>query len=130
MPVLAIVSHLSLVHPDMFPTAITVLCIHALKTLAAVGPAFSHDVPLSSKLLVTLKTAEMLHVPATPFSLRTLIRKDDLITGSTAWFQGLGMMTSTVHFLVLIEVDEINEKFLARGTFEAGWMPCNVVTRS
>lgn len=48
MPVLALISHLALVQADVFPTAITVLCMAGLIAGAAVGTALSHDIALPS----------------------------------------------------------------------------------
>lgn len=46
--------------------------------MQTVGPAISHNVALSSKLPVTLKTRKVFHVPRTTLSLCALISKDYL----------------------------------------------------
>jgi len=78
MPMLTFVSHLSLVHSNVFCACITELGKHSLKTHTTKWPPFLHDVTLTTELGVTLKTREVLHVPATSFSLCTLISKDNL----------------------------------------------------
>lgn len=78
MPVLPIMCHLALVHPDMLSASVTILSKHILKARAAVGPAVSHDVPLATQLPVTLQAAEVLHVPTASFSFCTLVSKNHL----------------------------------------------------
>lgn len=63
---------------NMFPAGVAVLSVEGLKARAAVGPSLLHDVALAPQHSLTLKTAEVLHVPVTPFCLSALIRKDDL----------------------------------------------------
>lgn len=48
MPVLALISHLTLVQADVFPTAITVFRMAGLIAGAAVGAALTHDIALPS----------------------------------------------------------------------------------
>lgn len=63
---------------DMFPTGVAVLSIERLEAGAAVRPSLLHDVALASQHGLTLKTAEVLHVPVTALCLRALICEDDL----------------------------------------------------
>lgn len=65
---------------DMFSAGVAVFGVQRLVAVAAVRPALSHDVPLAAQHRLTLKTTEVLHVPVPALSLRTLVRKDDLIT--------------------------------------------------
>lgn len=45
---LALISHLALIQANVFPTAITVLCVTSLIAGAAVGAALTHDIALPS----------------------------------------------------------------------------------
>ena len=49
---------------------------------AAVGSSLLHDVALAPQHCLTLKAAEMSHVPVSSLSLCALVCKDDLETGS------------------------------------------------
>jgi len=80
MPVLPVIRHLGVVNPDMLPTGFTVLRVQRLKTAAAERAAILHDVPLSSQGRLTLKAAEVLHVPMATLGFCALISKNDLIT--------------------------------------------------
>lgn len=66
----------------MFPTGVAVLGVKRLETVAAVRPALFHDVALSSQYALTLKTAEVLHVPVSTLGLGALVREDDLKGGT------------------------------------------------
>lgn len=67
----------------MLGTGVTIFCIQGLKAVAAVGPAFLHDVALAPQNSLTLKAAEVSHVPVSPLSFRALVCKDDLETGKS-----------------------------------------------
>jgi len=60
------------------PAWVTVFGVQALEALSAVWFPIPHDVLLASQDLVTLETAEMVHVPVSALRLSALIRKDDL----------------------------------------------------
>ena len=78
VPVLPLVGHLPLVHPDVLPAGVAELGEQVLEAGAAVGAAVTHDVALAAQLLVALQAAEVVHVPASALRLRALVRKDDL----------------------------------------------------
>ena len=46
-----------------------------------------------------------------------------LITGRAAWLGGLGVVPAAEELPVLVEVDEVDEEFLADGAGEAGGVP-------
>lgn len=75
---LPLMSHLPLVNTDVLSTGVAELGKHVLEAATAVGPAITHDVALSSQLLVALHAAEVLHVPAGTLGLGALVREDDL----------------------------------------------------
>lgn len=109
MPVLSIISHLTLVNAYVFSTCVTVLCIKGLEAVAAVWSSILHDVALPAKGGLTLVATEMLHVPVPALRLSALISKDDLITGTAAGFQPLGMVPATVDLAILVEVYEVHQ---------------------
>lgn len=67
----------------MLGTGVTVFCVQGLEAVAAVGPSFLHDVALAPQHSLTLKAAEVSHVPVPPLSFRALVCKDDLETGKS-----------------------------------------------
>ena len=54
-------------------------------------------------------------------------RGSNLITGCTAWLQALCMVPATVDLPILVKVDEVNQKLIADGAYEAGWMPADAM---
>lgn len=53
-----------------------------------------------------------------------------LITGSTAWFESLSMMSSTVHLAFHVEIDKINKKLSTSSTDKTTGMPVLVLSCS
>lgn len=127
---LALVRHLTLVYTDMFSAGVAVFGVQGLVAVAAVRPALSHDVPLAAQHRLTLKTTEVLHVPVPALSLRTLVRKDDLVAGLAAGFDALGVVPAAVDVSVLVEVNEIHQQLVTGSALEALRMPAGAVTRS
>lgn len=127
MPVLAVIGHLTLVNSYMLGTGITIFSIQGLKAVAAVGSSLLHDVALAPQHRLTLKAAEVSHVPMPSFSLCALICKDDLITGCTARLQALSMVPATVDLPILVKVDQVNQKLIADGAYKAWWMPADAM---
>jgi hypothetical protein len=80
VPMLTFMGHLSLIYAYVFPTRITELREHSLKTHTTEWSAFSHYISLSTKLGVALETREMFHMPATSLCLCTFISKNNLKT--------------------------------------------------
>lgn len=80
MPVLPIIGHLRVVHTDMLPARLAVLCIEGLEAAAAEGAAVLHDVPLSPQDRLALQAAEVFHVPMPALSFRALVSKNYLVT--------------------------------------------------
>jgi len=78
MPVLPVVAHLALVHPDGLPAVVAVLGEHRVEAVQTVRFALAHDVPLAAQLLVALVAGEVVHVPRPALRLRALVRQDDL----------------------------------------------------
>ena len=113
MPVLALMGHLALVDPDGLATGVAILSKHAVKAGEAVRPAISHDVPLPTQLQVAFKAGKVLHVPGTTFSLSALIGEDDLIARRASGLDGFSVVPATVEFSLLVEVDEVHQKFFA-----------------
>lgn len=62
----------------MLPAGVAVLGIERLETGATVGPTFLHDVALAAQHRLTLKAAEVLHVPVAALGFGALVRQDDL----------------------------------------------------
>lgn len=67
---------------NVLPACIAIFCIEAFITTAAIGATLAHDVSLPTQGLLTLKAAEMAHVPVTAFGFCALICKDDLFRES------------------------------------------------
>lgn len=67
-----------MVDADGLSARVTVLGEHGVEAVKTIRPAISHDVPLATELSVTFEAGEVLHVPGTTLSLRTLIRQDNL----------------------------------------------------
>lgn len=86
MPVLSLVCHLTLVHPDVFATRVAILGKHTLEARATVGPPVPHDIPLSTQLAVAFQAAEMLHVPTASLGFRAFVCENDL------WEDRLGII--------------------------------------
>lgn len=70
---------------DVLGAGVTVLGVQGLEAAAAVGPPILHDVALPPQDRLTLKAAEMLHVPVPPFGLSALVSKNDLGEETQAW---------------------------------------------
>ena len=83
VPVLPLVRHLTLVHTDVFPARVAELGEQVLKAAAAVRSTVAHDVALTAQLVVALHAAEVMHVPASPFSLCALVSENYLPSGET-----------------------------------------------
>lgn len=56
--------HLTLINTDLLTAAVTVLGEAVLKALTTVGFVFLHYITLTTKMLVAMKTREMVEVPA------------------------------------------------------------------
>lgn len=130
MPVLTLVAHLALIYSNGFPTCIAVLSKHTVETCETVRSALSHDIPLSTQVTITLETGKMLHVPSSSFGLGALIRENNLVARRAPWFSSLCMMPATVELPVLVEVDQVDEEFLADSAMETGGMPSSHRTSS
>ena len=78
MPVLALMGHLPLVDMYVLPTRVTELGKLLLEANTAESVTASHNVPLAPEQPVALDAAEVMHVPARPLRLRTLIGKYNL----------------------------------------------------
>jgi len=78
MPVLAIVTHLSLVNANGLATIIAILGKHCIKTEQAIGFPLPHNVPLSTQLFVTLVAGKVIHVPGTSLCLSALVCQNNL----------------------------------------------------
>lgn len=126
MPMLAFVSHLTLVNANGIPARVAVLGKHGIEAVQAEGPAVTHDVPLSSQLSITLEAGEVFHVPRTALSLRTFVRQDNLIAGGATWFEGLGVVSAAVQVSILPEVNEIDQQLSTHVAVEAGRVPTRV----
>jgi len=79
MPVLPVVAHLALVHPNHLPAVVAVLGEHRVEAGQTVRFALAHDVPLAAQLVLALLAGEVLHVPRPTLRLRALVREDDLV---------------------------------------------------
>lgn len=62
----------------MLPAGVAVLGVEGLKAGTAVRSSLLHDVALASQHGLTLKAAEVLHVPVATLGLGALVCKDDL----------------------------------------------------
>lgn len=62
----------------MLPTGLTVFGIERLETATAEGAPILHDVPLPSQGRLTLKAAEVFHVPVATLRFCALIGKNNL----------------------------------------------------
>lgn len=130
MPVLALIRHLTLVYTDVLSAGVAVFGVQRLVAAAAVWSTLSHDVALAAQSRLTLKTAEMLHVPVPALRLRTLVRKDDLVAGLAAGFDVLCVVPSAVDVSVLVEVNEVDQQLITGGALETLRMPAGAVTCS
>jgi len=79
MPMLPVVAHLALVHPNHLPAVVAVLGEHRVEAGQTVRFALAHDVPLAAQLVLALLAGEVLHVPRPTLRLRALVREDDLV---------------------------------------------------
>lgn len=120
---LALISHLTLVQANVFPTAITVLSVAGLVAGAAVGAALTHDIALPSQRCFAFEAAEVPHVPVPALGLGALRGEDDLVTGLATRAQALCVVAAAVDFAGMVEVDEVHQQLAARGAHETLWVP-------
>lgn len=85
-----------MIHADRVSARIAILGKQAVETLQTVRTAVSHDVPLTSQLLVAFQAREVFHVPSTTFRFRALVRQDDLqqLTNDNGAFANRGTTAS------------------------------------
>jgi hypothetical protein len=75
MPMLTIVTHLTLVDTDRLTTKVTIFGEHVIKASETIRLSLSHYVPLTAQLLVAIETCKMFHMPSSSLRFRTFIRK-------------------------------------------------------
>lgn len=73
---------------DVLSAGVAVLRIQRLVAGTAVWPTLSHDVALTTECRLTLKAAEVPHVPVASLRLRALICQNDLIVKRGGKWQG------------------------------------------
>jgi hypothetical protein len=78
MPVLAIMTHLTLVNANRLATVIAILSKHVVEAAQTVRLAFSHDVSLTAQLLVAVEAGKVLHVPSAALSFRAFVGQNYL----------------------------------------------------
>jgi hypothetical protein len=78
MPMLSVMTHLTLIHTDGLATIVAVLRKHVVETAETVRLALSHNVSLTAQLFIAVKARKMFHVPSSTLSLGTLIGKNYL----------------------------------------------------
>jgi hypothetical protein len=78
MPMLAIMTHLTLVHTNRFSTIIAILGKHVIEASETIRFAFSHDVSLTAQLLIAIEACKMAHVPRTTLSFCAFISQNYL----------------------------------------------------
>lgn len=81
MPVLAVVTHLTLIHTDGLATVVTVLSEHRVEAEQTIRFALSHYITLTAQLLLALLTRKVVHMPGTSFRLGAFIGEDYLRQG-------------------------------------------------
>lgn len=78
MPMLAVMTHLSLIHTNGFSTKITVLGKHGIEAKQTIRLTLAHNIALAAQLLFTFMTGKMIHMPGTSFSFGAFISQDNL----------------------------------------------------
>lgn len=78
MPVLAVMTHLTLIDTNRLAAVIAVLGKHVIEASETIWLALSHDVSLAAQLLVAVEACKVLHVPGSTLSFRALIGKNYL----------------------------------------------------
>ena len=69
---------LTLVHSNSLTAGVAVLSKHAVEAGETVGPAFPHDVPLTTQVTVALEAGEVFHVPGSTLGFGALVGENYL----------------------------------------------------
>jgi hypothetical protein len=108
-------------------TAMAVLCNFFSETLCAVNMIIVVDVWLAGvsngQRLVTAKAAKVFLVPFVSLSYCEVVTENQLITSMAAWQESLPIVTTTVKFVILVEVDQGHKEFTVGFTSKAGRVP-------
>jgi hypothetical protein len=73
MPMLTIVTHLTLVDTYSFTTKVTIFGEHVIKASETIRLSIAHYVPLTAQLLVAIETCKMFHMPSSSLRFRTFV---------------------------------------------------------
>lgn len=97
VPVLSLMGHLTLVHSYRIATRVAVFSKSGIETVQTEGATISHHIPFPPQLTVTLKAAEMAHVPGSSLGLCAFVCKDNLETRERLKHT-LPFMKTNLHF--------------------------------
>ena len=79
MPMLSIVTHLTLIDTYRLATKIAIFSKHVIKAAETIRLSLTHNVPLTAQLLIAVKACKVLHMPSSSLRFRAFIRKNNLI---------------------------------------------------
>jgi len=108
VPEVALVFDPLSVSVDDFTAVKALLGVQTVVALHAVRVPITCYVQQTTKIQITLVTTEVLTVPVAVLGLSVLPAKDKFITGSTAGFVQLSIMSATVDGSFLEEINQIH----------------------